>query len=182
VYIYIGIGVVALVVVVVVLIATRPAIFRIQRSGQVAAPPEVVFAILDDFHLWAQWSPWEKLDPDMKKTFEGPAAGPGAIYAWVGNKKVGEGRMTSLESKRGQVVAIRLEFFKPFAANNTARFTLTPANGGTFVNWSMEGKNKFRGKAFSMVMNMDKMVGKDFERGLANLNVAAQARLQAASA
>jgi hypothetical protein len=125
--------------------------------------------MVNDFHHWDRWSPWEKFDPAMKKTFEGPPAGPGAIYSWVGNKKVGEGRMTILESKAAEFVTMKLEFIKPFAATHQAMFKLAPTAGGTHFTWSMEGNNNFMGKAFSLLMNMDKMVGKDFERGLGNL-------------
>jgi Polyketide cyclase / dehydrase and lipid transport len=178
--IIVGIGTVVLVLIValVVFIATRPESFRIERSGQISAPADVVFALINDFHQWGRWSPWEKLDPSMNKTFEGPSAGPGAIYAWTGNSKVGQGRMTLLESKAGEFVSIKLEFFKPFAATNQSTFRLAPSGGGTQVNWIMDGKNNFMGKAFSVFMNMDAMVGKDFEQGLANLNTAARAELQ----
>ncbi len=156
-------------------IGTRPDHFRIERSAEIAAPGGVVFSLINDFHPWADWSPWEKIDPNMKKTFEGPSAGPGAVYSWTGDKKVGAGRMTIIESRIGEFVSINLEFFRPFKATNQTKFILAPTPVGTHVNWSMDGKNNFMGKAFSLVMNMDAMVGKDFERGLANLDTAAQA-------
>jgi hypothetical protein len=169
---------VVVIVAVVAFIATRPDSFRIQRSAPIKAPPDVVFSLINDFHEWAQWSPWEKLDANMKKTFEGPSAGPGAIYAWTGNKKVGEGRMTLLESKPGELVLIKLEFFRPFKATNQATFQLAPSEAGTQVAWIMDGKSNFMHKAMSVFMNLDALVGKDFEQGLANLNTAAQAETQ----
>jgi hypothetical protein len=159
-------------------IATRPENFRIERSAEVRAPADVIFALINDFREWPRWSPYEKLDPNMKKTFEGPATGPGSVYIWSGNNKAGEGRATILESKPGELVSIKLDFVRPFAATCYANFALTPSQAGTRVTWSMDGKNNFMAKAFSLVMNMDKMVGKDFEEGLANLNTAAQAETQ----
>lgn len=153
-----------------VYIGTRPESFRIERSAQINAPPAAVFALVSDFHQWAAWSPYEKLDPNMKKTFEGPATGPGAVYAWEGNSKAGAGRMTVLESKPGELILVNLEFTKPFAAKNLATFTFTPSGAGTRVTWSMEGKNTLMSKALSPFM--DGMVGGDFEKGLANLDAA----------
>ena len=174
----IGIVVLILIVALVILITTRPADFRIERSAEVSAPAEVVHGLINDFHEWARWSPYEKLDPNMKKTFEGPAAGPGAIYSWSGNNKAGEGRSTITQSNVGELVSIRLEFRRPFAATCQANFTLAPSQAGTRVTWSMDGTNNFMAKAFSLIVNMDKLVGKDFEEGLANLNRAAQAETQ----
>jgi uncharacterized protein YndB with AHSA1/START domain len=153
-------------------VATRPADYRITRSRTVAAPPEAVFAFINDFHNWGQWSPWEKLDPAMKKEFSGPPAGTGSSYYWVGNNQVGEGRMTITDSRPPQSVAIRLEFLKPFAATNAVQLELAPSGSGTNVTWSMSGHNNFIAKAFTAFMDMDKMVGSDFERGLANLDAA----------
>jgi uncharacterized protein YndB with AHSA1/START domain len=170
----IGLGVLALIVVLLVVISTRPASFRVERSAQIGAPPSAVFLLLNDFQHWVKWSPWEKLDPNMKKTFDGPAAGPGARYAWVGNSKAGEGRMTILDSKPNELLSIQLEFVKPFAATNRTTFKLIPSAGGTEVHWIMEGENGFAAKAFSLFVNMDQLVGKDFEEGLANLSSVAQ--------
>ena len=174
----IGIGVVLALLLLVIFIATRPAHFRIQRSGLINAPSAVVFPLIDDFHNWPKWSPWEKLDPGMKKTFSGAPAGTGASYSWVGNDKAGVGSMTITDSKPSELVSMKLEFIKPFAATNQATFALTPSGAGTQVVWSMEGDNGFVSKAFCLVMDMDKMVGKDFEEGLANLNRVAQAPAQ----
>jgi hypothetical protein len=159
-------------------VATREERFRIERSAELQAPPEVVFALIDDFHQWGRWSPWEKVDPAMQRSFEGPSSGVGASYAWRGNRDIGAGRMTILESRPGELVAIRLEFLEPFAATNEARFELVPSDGGTRVRWSMEGRNGFVGKAISLLMDMDAMVGPQFEQGLADLERAARAEAQ----
>ena len=150
----------------VIVVATRPADFRITRSITIAAPPEAVFAQVNDFHKWDEWSPWAKLDPAMKQTYEGAPAGTGAIYSWAGNNEVGEGRMTITESRTNEMVGIKLEFLKPFAAVNTTEFSFAPEGNQTRVVWSMSGKNNFMAKAFDLFMNMDKMVGSDFEKGL----------------
>jgi Polyketide cyclase / dehydrase and lipid transport len=171
----IGIAVLVLIFAAIAFIATRPTNFRIQRSAQINAPGDVVFSIINDLRQWGQWSPYDKRDPNMKKTFAGPSAGPGAIYSWNGNNQVGEGRLTILESKPGELVSMRLEFSRPFKANNHVDFRLVPTEGGTRVSWIMDGKNNFMHKAMSVIMNMDKMVGTDFEQGLANLNTVAQA-------
>jgi hypothetical protein len=170
-----ALAVLALVAVALVFVATRPDHFRIERSARVSAAPDVVFALIDDFHQWGRWSPWEKIDPDMRRTFAGPAAGRGSSYAWAGNHEIGSGRMTILESRPGELVSIELEFMEPFAATNLARFELAPSGDGTRVRWSMEGENNFLGKAISLVMDMDAMVGERFEQGLADLDSAAQA-------
>ena len=155
-------------------IATRPSAFHIERSIAIAAPPETVYAEVNDFHAWPAWSPWEKLDPQMKKTFDGAASGAGAVYSWVGNDKVGEGRMTIEKSVRPSAIAIKLEFIKPFAATNEATFTFAPAADGTKATWAMDGENNFGMKAASLFMNMDKLVGGDLERGLAALKTVAE--------
>ncbi|HYI92049.1 MAG TPA: SRPBCC family protein [Bryobacteraceae bacterium] len=159
-----------------VVIAMRPAHFRIVRSTTVAAPMSTVFPLINDFHRWNTWSPWAKLDPTMKKSIEGPSAGVGSIYTWSGNNDVGEGRMTILESDPDQRVRIRLEFIKPFAATNLTELTLRPEGSGTLVNWEMTGENNFMSKAFDLFMNMDKTVGADFEKGLAQLRTVAEQR------
>lgn len=161
-------------------IAARPSELRITRSRIVAAPPTAVHAYVNDFHNWPQWSPWEKLDPSMKREITGSPAGPGAVYYWSGNSEVGEGRMTITDSNPPQSVTIRLEFLKPFAATNMTQFELTPSGAGTQVTWSMTGHHNFISKAFGLFMNMDKIVGADFEKGLANLD-AATAAAKAAS-
>ena len=159
-------------------VATRPADFRIVRSRTVAASPDVVHAYVSDFHKWPEWSPWEKLDPAMKREYSGAPSGTGAAYHWSGNNDVGEGHMTITDSRPPQSVTIRLEFLKPFAATNTTQFDFAPSGSGTNVTWAMAGHNNFMAKAFSAVMDMDKMVGADFEKGLAALDTATAARRQ----
>jgi uncharacterized protein YndB with AHSA1/START domain len=153
-------------------IATRPGEFRISRSRTLAAPPDVVYAYVNDFHNWPEWSPWDKLDPAMKKEIAGAPSGPGATYYWVGNDSVGEGRLTITDSRAPQSVTMRLEFIKPWTATNTALFDFAPNGSGTNVTWTMTGHNDFMAKAFGLFMDMDKMVGPDFEKGLANLDAA----------
>jgi hypothetical protein len=159
----------------IIIIASRPSDFRVTRAARIAAPPEVVFTNVNDLHKWDAWSPWVKLDPQAKNTFSGPESGPGASMAWSGNKKVGAGRMTITDCRPVEVIHLKLEFFRPFKATNTTEFTFKSEGGQTQVTWSMFGKNNFMGKAFSLFMNCDKMVGGDFEKGLANLNSANQA-------
>ena len=153
-----------------VFVATRPAEFRITRSATMAAPRDVVFAQVNDFRAWRAWSPWEDKDPALKRTYEGPAAGRGAVYSWAGNKEVGEGRMTITESRPSDFLRIKLEFLKPIAATNTAEFAFEPQpDGQTRVNWSMSGAKAFMMKAFCLFVDMDKLVGSDFEKGLASM-------------
>ena len=152
------------------LVVSRPDTFHIERSASLTAPPAVVFARLNDFHAWADWSPWEKLDPAMKKTFGGPESGPGASYAWAGNDKAGEGSMLIQTATSPSHIGIELKFLKPFAATYQAAFALAPEGTGTKVTWSMDGRNDFASKLFGLFMDMDKEVGGDFERGLATLN------------
>ena len=172
---YIVIAAVAIVAVLIAVVAMQPSDFRLARSVTISTPPTVVFAQVNDFHNWNAWSPWAKMDPTMKQTFEGAPSGTGAIYSWVGNKQVGEGRMTILESRPNDLVRIKLEFMKPFAATNTAEFTFKSEGSQTVVAWSMYGKNNFMGKALHLFMNMDKIVGGQFEKGLAQLKSAAEA-------
>jgi uncharacterized protein YndB with AHSA1/START domain len=168
------IGLAVVIVLFLVVVATRPDTFHVERSGTVNAPPEAVFAVINDFHHWGEWSPWEKLDPAMKKDYEG-GPGVGAKYHWAGNDKVGEGRMTITDAHAPDKVAIKLEFMKPWEATNATTFTLKPAGAGTSVTWAMDGNQNFMAKAFGLFMNMDSMIGKDFEQGLANLNAPAGA-------
>jgi len=163
------IGLAALVVLFLLAVALQPSEFRIIRSATIAAPPAVVFEQINDLHKWNAWSPWAKLDPNSKITFDGAPAGVGASSAWVGNKEVGEGRMTITESKPGELILMRLEFVKPFVGTNITEFTFKPEGAGTAVTWSMSGHNNFIGKAMGLIMNCDKMVGGQFEKGFANL-------------
>lgn len=175
------IGLVVVLAVLAGIVATRPDSFAVERSTTIQATPEFAFALVNDFHRWNEWSPWDKLDPTMKRTFEGASAGSGALYSWTGNDKVGEGKMTIEESKPNEFVRIKLEFIKPFASTNSTIFTFTPAGKDTQVKWKMEGHNNFMSKAFSMFMDMDKMVGGDFERGLASMKTGAEASAKKAA-
>jgi len=169
------IAIAAIVVVFVAVVAMQPSEFRIVRSATISAHAPAVFAQVNDFHNWETWSPWAKLDPAAKATFEGPSAGTGAIFRWAGNDKIGEGSMTITESRPSDLIRITLEFVKPFAATNTAEFTFEPEGNQTAVTWSMAGKNNFMAKAVSLFMNMDKMVGGKFEEGLANMKSVVEA-------
>src|SRR5258707_14104201 len=163
------IAVAAILLVLVIVIATRPTEFRVQRSATIAAPAPVVFAQVNDFHKWDAWSPYAKRDPGMKKSFEGEAAGVGAIYTWSGNNEVGEGRTTIIESRPRELIRVRLEFVRPFAATSTATFTFRSEGERTAVTWSLDGGNGFPAKAMGLVMNMDRMSADDFEKGTAPL-------------
>jgi hypothetical protein len=158
-----------------VVVAMQPAEFRVMRAATISAPPPAVFAQVNDLHNWEAWSPWGKLDPAMKQSYEGTPAGAGAICTWAGNSKVGEGRMTITESSPSDLVRLKLEFLKPFAATCTSEFTFKPEGDQTAVTWSMAGKNNFIAKAFGLFMNSDKMVGGDFERGLAQMKSVVEA-------
>ena len=162
------IAIAAIILVLVVVVAMQPSDFRITRSATIPAPASVLFEQVNDLHKWGAWSPWERLDPQARKTFEGPPAGVGASNSWVGEKS-GEGRMTITESHPNELVRFKLDFLKPFKANNMAEFTFKPAGDQTVVTWTMTGKNNFMSKAFGLIMNCDKMVGGEFEKGLANL-------------
>jgi uncharacterized protein YndB with AHSA1/START domain len=179
---YILLGLAAVVLLLVIVVAFQAADFRVTRSATIAAPPESVFAHVNDFHKWEAWSPWAKLDPNCKYSYEGPDSGEGAKFSWEGNKEVGEGKMTILESKPGELVKIKLEFLKPFKATNTAEFTFKPEGDNTNVTWSMYGKNNFMGKAFHLIIDCDKMVGKDFEKGLASMKSVVESSAEASLA
>jgi uncharacterized protein YndB with AHSA1/START domain len=170
--ILLALGIIVLLLVVV--IATRPTEYRVMRSATFAAPPAAVFPLINDFHKWDDWSPWAKIDPAMKKTIEGPSSGAGSIYTWSGNNDVGEGRMTILDSQPNDRVRIKLEFIRPFASTAITELTLKPEGSGTTVNWDMAGENNFVSKAFGLFVNMDKMIGADFEKGLAQMKPLAE--------
>ena len=178
---YIGLALAAIVVVLVAVVALQPSEFRVVRSAAVSAPASDVFALVNDFHKWQAWSPWAKIDPAMKQTYEGPPAGTGAIYTWVGNNQVGEGTMTLTESRPNDVIRIKLEFRRPFKATNAAEFTFRPEGHQTVVAWSMCGRKNFIVKAFGLVMSMDKMVGGEFEKGLAQMKAVVETAKGAAS-
>ncbi len=154
--------------------ALQPTGFRVARGTTINAPAGVVYGQISDFRRWQAWSPWEKMDPAMKREFDGAPAGAGAGYRWVGNKKVGEGRMTIVEARPNEVLRIKLEFIAPFAATNQATFTLEEAAGKTAVDWAMTGNRNLMFKAFGLFMSMEKMIGPDFERGLAQLKAVAE--------
>jgi hypothetical protein len=152
------------------LAATRPDTYRVERSRRIQAPAEIVFAHIEDFRAWTAWSPWETLDPDMKRTYGGPARGVGASYAWEGDRHVGKGKMTIVQSTPTTAVACRLEFEAPFASVANTAFTLEPhGDGAVTVTWSMDGTNTFAGKLISLLVSMDRMIGGRYEKGLATL-------------
>jgi uncharacterized protein YndB with AHSA1/START domain len=173
-YKFIGAGLVLGVAVVLGLAAFQPDTFRVERAITIKAPPEKVFALVNDFHQWAQWSPWERLDPAMHRQHSGPPAGPGAAYAWDGNEKVGKGRMEITSATVPSRVVMQLDFLEPFEAHNTTEFQLEGQGDGTTVTWAMHGPNLFVGKLMSLFTSVDAVVGKDFERGLANLKAVAE--------
>ncbi|MFA6960022.1 MAG: SRPBCC family protein [Opitutaceae bacterium] len=154
----------------VLLIASRqPDEFVVARTATLAAPPATVFAHVDDLHLWQAWSPWARMDPNAKSTFDGPPAGTGAVFSWEGNSKVGKGRMTIVESRPHELIRFRLDFEKPFKNTCTAEFTFRPEDAMTTVTWTMCGKANLMSKIMGLLMNCDKMVGSQFEQGFANL-------------
>jgi uncharacterized protein YndB with AHSA1/START domain len=154
--------------------ATKPDTFQVQRSTHIAAPPEKVFEHIEDLHQWASWSPWEKRDPAMKKSYSGAPQGAGAALDWDGNNDVGTGRMEIVSTVPPSRVVIKLDFLKPFEAHNQAEFTLEGGDTATTVTWAMHGPQPFMMKVMDLVMGMDRMVGKDFETGLANLKQLAE--------
>ena len=156
-------------------VAMRPSEYRVARTATIAAPAPAVFAQVNDFHKWDAWNPWAKLDPAMKQAYAGAPAGIGAIYTWAGNSEVGEGRMTLTESRPSDLVRIRLEFLKPFATTSTAEFSFKPEGDHTAVTWSMTGKVNFMAKVVHLFMDMDRMIGGNFEKGLAQLKSVVEA-------
>ncbi|MBL8951344.1 MAG: SRPBCC family protein [Myxococcaceae bacterium] len=169
------IGLVVVLVGLIGFIARRDSEFAIQRSTSINAPPDVVFAQVNDFHEWGAWSPWEKMDPNMKRTYSGTEAGIGAVYHWVGNDDVGEGEMKIVDAKAAERINIDLSFLKPFAAQNHTEFAFEPAGAATKTTWKMTGKNNFMAKAFGVFFDMDALVGADFDKGLASLKAVSEA-------
>ena len=169
----IAIGLAIAIAVVLILAATKPDIFRVERAITVKAPPDRIFPLINDFRQWVTWSPYENKDPALKRSYSGAASGKGAVYGWEGNKNVGSGRMEILEASAPAKIVIKLDFFTPFEGHNTAEFTMLPqgdaTNVTTKVTWLMHGPSPFIGKIMHVFINMDRMVGKDFEIGLANL-------------
>jgi len=159
----------AILVLLVILVIMQPSHYRVERSITIAAPPAVVFQEINDVHRMQTWSPWIKLDPNMKITYEGPPAGIGAIYTWEGNGNAGAGKSTITESRQDELVRCQLDFLKPFAGTATAEYTIKPVGDQTEVTWAMYGPKVFITKAMGLLMSMDKMMGPIFEEGLANL-------------
>ena len=156
------------------LAASKPDTFRVQRAIDIKAPPEKIFALINDFHQWASWSPWENIDPAMQRTYSGLPSGKGAVYEWKGDNKVGQGRMEIIEASPPAKILIKLDFLKPFEAHNTAEYTLESQGDTTRVTWAMFGSSPFAIKIIHVFISMDSMVGKDFEKGLANLKLQAE--------
>ncbi|MCG3176674.1 MAG: hypothetical protein MOGMAGMI_01632 [Candidatus Omnitrophica bacterium] len=170
------IGVLVVLAALLVFISTRPAEFRVERSTVIAAPAEEIHGRINDLREWRAWSPWAKLDPKARYTYEGPSAGVGAVSRWAGDHQVGEGSMTIIESRAPERVKFRLDFLKPFKATSTAEFVLAPVDGGTRLTWSMSGTNDLLGKAIGLVMDCDRMVGAQFEKGLTDLKMLCEER------
>lgn len=172
---WIILGVITLIVVIVLVVAsTKPDTFHVERYSSIEAPPERVFAFIEDFHKWTLWSPWEHLDPNLRRSYGGADKGTGATYAWQGNAQAGEGRMEIIEATPASRVLIKIDFEKPFEAHNQVNFAITRESGGTRVVWSMTGPQGFMMKVMFLFMSMDRMVGKDFEKGLDSLKRAAE--------
>ena len=155
--------------IILIVAATKPNTFSIQRATIVKAPPERIFPLINDFHQWGTWSPYENKDPAMKRSYSGAASGQGAVYAWEGNKNVGSGRMEILDASAPSKIVIKLDFFTPFEGHNTAEFTMLPQGDATNVTWLMHGPAPFMSKVMQVFINLDNIIGKDFEIGLANL-------------
>lgn len=173
---YILAGIAALILILVVVVSMQPAAFRIERSMTMAAPPAAAFALVNDFHEWRAWSPWENVDPNLQRTYEGPTAGVGASYSWKGNKQAGQGRMTITESRPSEFIQLRLDFLKPFKVTNTVEFAFAPEGSGSHVVWKMTGTKGFAFKLFGLLVNIDKMVGGDFEKGLTTMKGAVEGK------
>jgi len=171
-YIFIG---VAAIIIVFLVVALQPGSYRVSRSSKMSAPPARVFEQINDFRQWEAWSPWAALDPDCRYTYAGPPSGVGSVFNWSGNNKVGEGTLTITESAPTSRVVVEQVFVRPFRGTSTAEFRVEPGTAQTQVTWSMSGRNNFIGRVFCMIMNMDKMLGKDFEKGLANMKAVVEA-------
>jgi hypothetical protein len=170
----IALGVIAIVVIILGLAAMKPDTFSVKRVVSIKAPPEKIAAMITDFHQWGSWSPWEHLDPNMKRTYSGAPTGKGAIYEWEGNKDVGKGRMEIIDANAPTKTVIKLDFLQPFESHNTTEFSLTPQGDMTNVSWDMTGPMPFISKIMSVFISMDSMIGKDFDKGLANMKATAE--------
>jgi hypothetical protein len=166
--------IIVLIVALLAFAATRPNAFRVQRTARINAAPDRIYANLEDFHRWTAWSPWEKMDPAMRRTHSGAPKGVGAVYEWEGNSKVGKGRMEIVKASTPTELTVKLDFLKPFETHNFAEFTLRPVGASTDVTWSMFGPSPFVSKVMGIFFDMDRMVGTDFENGLANLKTVAE--------
>jgi uncharacterized protein YndB with AHSA1/START domain len=171
---YIAIALVVIIAGILTAAATRPDTFRVERAIRISAPAEKIFHYVNDFHQWGVWSPWEKLDPAMKRSYAGPQAGNGAVYEWQGNNKVGQGRMEIIDAAEPARIVIKLDFLAPIEGHNRATFNFQPAGNDTEVVWSMDGPSPYLSKVMGLFFNMDKLIGADFEKGLANLAAASE--------
>jgi uncharacterized protein YndB with AHSA1/START domain len=163
-----------IIAIVLILAAGKPNTFRVERAATLNAPADKIFPLIADFHQWLNWSPWEGRDPALKRTYSGAERGKGAVYAWEGNKNVGSGRMEILDANQPSKIVIKLDFLKPFEAHNTAEFTMLPQGSATNVTWVMHGPAPFMSKLMQVFMSMDRMIGRDFETGLANLKAVSE--------
>jgi Polyketide cyclase / dehydrase and lipid transport len=173
-FLYIMLAIAVLIAAFLAFLATRPDTFRVQRAAIINAPPEAIFPLIDDLHSWVAWSPWENKDPTMKRTYGGPATGKGATYAWEGNKDIGMGSMEITATTPPRALSLKLDFIKPFEAHNLVDFTLEPAGGFTNVTWAIHGPVPYFARILHVFMNMDSMIGKDFEAGLTKLKTVAE--------
>ena len=174
----VAVGLAVVIAIILILAATKPDTFRVDRVASIKAPPEKIFSLINDFQQWGTWSPYEDKDPAMKRSYSGAESGRGAVYAWDGNSNVGSGRMEILDSSVPAKIIIKLDFFRPFEGHNSAEFSMLPQGHATNVTWLMHGPLPFMGKLMHVFINMDRMVGKDFEIGLANLKRLAEKQQQ----
>jgi uncharacterized protein YndB with AHSA1/START domain len=170
----IALAVVVAIGVLLVYAATRPGSLHVQRTASIKAPPERIFPLISDFHSWSSWSAYEKVDPGMKRAYSGAATGKGAVYEWAGNSQVGQGRMEITDVSHPSRVTIKLDFIKPLEGHDIAEFALVPQGDSTRVTWTMDGATPYVGKLIGVFVNMDTMIGKDFETGLGNLKAIAE--------
>ena len=171
---YIAIALAVLIAIVLIVAAMRPDTFRVQRSIDINAPTEKIFPLINDYRHWGSWSPYEKVDPAMQRTFSGAPNGKGSVYEWNGNKNVGRGRMEILDATPSSKIVIKLDFFSPFEAHNTAEFTMQPKGNATNVTWAMQGPVPYMMKIMHMFMNMDRMCGDQFQQGLTSMKAVAE--------
>lgn len=171
---YIAIALAILIAIVLVLAAMRPNTFRVQRSIDINAPADKIFPLINDYRNWGSWSPYEHVDPNMQRTFSGAPSGKGSVYEWRGNRNIGHGRMEIVDTASPSKVVIKLDFFSPFEAHNMAEFTMQPKGSATNVTWAMHGPAPFMTKLIHMFMNMDRMVGGQFQQGLVSMKAVAE--------